>query len=147
MATTGSGANLSLRIVRKFSHPREEVFAAWAEASALSRWFAPSDEYRTVATADVRPGGEYRIEMHHKGGNVHVALGKYVEITRPSKLVFTWGWDEASGASDTLVTVEFHDLGRETEVVIVHERFPNDETRDKHEQGWNACLSRLTEKL
>jgi uncharacterized protein YndB with AHSA1/START domain len=44
---------------------------------------------------------------------------------------------------ETLVTVEFNDLGGSTEVVINHERFPNVEAKQGHEDGWNSCLNKL----
>ncbi len=50
-------------------------------------------------------------------------------------------------AGETLVTVEFRDLGASTEVVLTHELFPTDKTRDAHNQGWNGCLDRLVKVL
>jgi len=43
----------------------------------------------------------------------------------------------------TLVTVEFHDLGPSTEIVLTHERLPNLEERGKHSHGWTGCLDQL----
>jgi uncharacterized protein YndB with AHSA1/START domain len=45
------------------------------------------------------------------------------------------------------VTVEFRDLGKETEVVLTQELFPNTEWRDKHREGWSGCLARLERLL
>ena len=48
-------------------------------------------------------------------------------------------------APKQLVTVEFHDLGEKTEILLVHERFPDAEARDAHEKGWSSSLECLEE--
>jgi uncharacterized protein YndB with AHSA1/START domain len=60
--------------------------------------------------------------------------------------VYTWRWEAKPELGETLVTVEFHEVGRSTEVVLTHELFPTATARDDHNRGWNGCLDRL-EKL
>jgi len=50
-------------------------------------------------------------------------------------------------ARETLVTVEFRDLGKSTQVVLTHELFPTRKARDDHDKGWNGCLDRLAEAV
>jgi hypothetical protein len=38
-------------------------------------------------------------------------------------------------------------LGSKTEMTLRHERFESNESRDSHNQGWNASLERLAEVL
>ena len=47
------------------------------------------------------------------------------------------------GPGETLVTVEFHDVGGATEVVLTHEYFPDTNMRDEHSNGWSGCLEQL----
>ena len=120
------------------------MFRAWTDAAELARWFAPSADYfAVVPELELRVGGRYRLEMHHKGGNVHTVSGSYQEIKPPEKVVFTWKWEGEASPEASLVTVEFYDLGNSTEVAITHERLPNIEERDKHAHGWNGCLEQL----
>jgi uncharacterized protein YndB with AHSA1/START domain len=87
----------TFRLQRVLPHSQEVVFDAWTQAEALSGWFAPTDEYTTIIHAlDVRPGGEYRIEMRHVSGAASVVVGRYVEVRRPGRLVFTWRWQESA---------------------------------------------------
>ncbi len=45
---------------------------------------------------------------------------------------------------ETLVTVEFRDLtDRQTEVVLRHEWFGDDEALHMHNEGWDGCFFRL----
>jgi uncharacterized protein YndB with AHSA1/START domain len=145
MATPSTSPAPSLQLKRTFKAPRQRVFQAWTEPEQMKHWSAPSDDFEVTAEADLRVGGKYRIQMKHKGGNVHVAFGEYREVKPPEKLVYTWAWEDGS-VTDTLVTVEFRDLGRETEVILTHERFTSTDWRDKHSEGWTGCLARL-EKL
>jgi len=76
----------------------------------------------------------------------YVAYGTYREILPPEKLVYTWSW-EGQDPMETLVTVEFREVGDSTEVELTHERFPNAEERDKHNEGWVGCLDQLSKLL
>jgi uncharacterized protein YndB with AHSA1/START domain len=139
-----SSASITLQVKRTFRAPRAQVFRAWTDRAELARWFAPSAEYTTVVPElELRVGGRYRVEMHHKGGNVHTVFGTYQEIKPPEKVVFTWRWDGDTSPEDSVVTIEFHDLGSSTEVTLTHERLPNPEERDKHAHGWNGCMDQL----
>ena len=145
MAVTNPGANLSLRISRTLQHSREKVFEAWTDPKVVARWFAPSDGFRVVVrTLEPRVGGRYAIEMHHPDGGVHTAIGTYRAVERPSKLAFTWSWEnDPSRGEETLVTVELLEHGSHTELVLTHERFASEELRERHNQGWVGCLNRL----
>jgi len=146
MAKEQLSPETTLKVKRVFQAPREKVFRAWTDATELARWFAPSAEYSTrVPELDLKVGGKYKVEMHHKGGIVHTVGGTYQEITPPERLVFTWRWENASGAHESLVTIEFLDLGRSTEISLTHVQLPSAEERQKHEQGWNGCLAQLAQ--
>jgi uncharacterized protein YndB with AHSA1/START domain len=145
MSQTQISSPITLVVKRTFSAPRERVFRAWTDASELSRWFAPSDDFTTTASVDFRIGGAYRIEMHNnKDGNTFILVGKYLEIQAPEKLRYTWRWENAPEASETLVTVEFLAAGESTEVILTHEQFRDENDREKHTHGWNGCFDRLT---
>jgi uncharacterized protein YndB with AHSA1/START domain len=111
-------------------------------------WFHPTTDYTTVVTElDLRVGGAYHLEMHHKGGNVHKLSGTYKEVKPPEKLVFTWHWQREETGPESLVTVEFRDLGGSTEVSLTHVNLIDAETRAKHNEGWNGCLQQLANYL
>ena len=136
----------TLVVTRNYPAPIERVYAAWTDASQLSQWFGPTDEHTSVADIDLRVGGNYRIAVHHVGGNVHTVIGTYQIIDPPKKLAFTWNWD-GSAAPDTLVTIDFTAQGNSTDVKVTHEKFLDTDSRDKHNQGWNGGLNRLERYL
>jgi uncharacterized protein YndB with AHSA1/START domain len=74
--------------------------------------------------------------------------GTYREVRAPERLVYTWRWERPEmDVGETLVTVEFHDLGGATEVIVTHELFPDEAARDRHQEGWSGCLARLGETV
>ena len=150
MAATHPKADATLRLSRTYPARREEVFRAWTDPKALERWFAPDPEFVTkVPILELRPGGRYRVEMR-KGDATHVVVGEYREIRPPERLVYTWKWEVsemAVGFEDTIVTLEFHDRGQGTELVLIHEKLSTVEEREKHEHGWKGCLDQLSRFL
>jgi uncharacterized protein YndB with AHSA1/START domain len=148
MATPQSQPENSLHLKRTFAAPRERVFRAWTDVKQFGLWFHPSAEYTTIVSAlDLRVGGAYSLEMHHKGGNVHKLHGTYKEVRPPEKLVFTWHVQRENAEQETLVTVEFRDLGASTEVSLLHQNFTDAQDREKHNQGWTGCLDQLRNYL
>jgi len=137
----------SLTIRRTFPVRRERVFRAWTDPAELRAWSCPVGFTVSSAEVDLRVGGSYRVAMHPPdAGEPSVAYGVYREISPPERLVYTWQW-EGGELDETLVTVEFHDLGGETEVVLVHELFPATDVRDLHSEGWAGCLENLARYL
>ena len=95
-----------------------------------------------------RPAHGRRVsDRRPHGYEALVDLGKYLEVKPGEKLVYTWQWDfdPTAGAQtgDTRVTVEFRDLGKETEVTLTHEGFESEPAREGHKKGWLGCFDRL----
>lgn len=148
MATPQSQPQDSIQLRRTFAAPRERVFRAWTDAREFALWFHPTTDHTTVITRlDVKVGGKYSLEMHHKGGNVHKLSGTYQQIKPPEKLSFTWRWSTDPPGQETLVSLDFLDHGNATEIVLMHGQFPDAETREKHNLGWNGCLEQLQSYL
>lgn len=139
----------SLRVSRIIAADAETLFRAWTDPQVLMDWWRQEGDGWAFAGAsvDLRVGGHYRLAMTAPDGRTHAAVGVYREIQQPMRLVFTWDWDDpAHAVGDTLVTVEFVDVGpRRTEVVVTHERFADAARMGRHEQGWTELL-RLLER-
>ena len=138
-------ADTFLNVTRTFAAPRDKVYAAWTEPEHLKQWWGPEGVTAPVVEIDLRLGGRYRTCMRTPDGDRWVG-GEYTEVTPPERLVFTWQWEDDE-AADTLVTVEFRDLGDMTEVSLTHERFDSVESRDHHRHGWTSSLDCLEKAL
>lgn len=156
MITTAtiSEQNIKLQLSRVFDAPRERVFQAWTDVNQFKQWFGPAvcgGSTLQSAKVDARVGGRYRIQVRKDDGEYYTTVGVYREVKPPERLVFTWQF-EKDGSGDAfgeveppemLVTLEFRARGRQTELILTHERFATVESRNGHEEGWTRCLKEL----
>jgi uncharacterized protein YndB with AHSA1/START domain len=133
----------SLAIVRRLDASPEEVWRAWTEPEALKQWMGHSDAFSVpIAECELRVGGRYRIVMKAPDGEDHDVSGVYREVVPNRRLVYTWAW-KSTPERESLVTVEMRAAAGGTELTVRHEQFFDDDARDRHHQGWVACLARL----
>ncbi len=144
---TATGERLVLR--RKYNSKRDRVWKAWTDKDEMMAWHAPEGLSVAEYIADLRVGGAFRLTMMQPSSEKLVAKGVYREITPPEKLSYSWIWEEDTPEEEheTLLTIEFNDLGEETEVVFTHENLASAESRDRHTEGWNQVLDKLTAHL
>ncbi len=135
--------NLQVVVERTFLAPRARVFRAWTDPNLMGKWFAPAPMKPVGIETNVAVGGSYRIGMRQQDGTIHYAIGKYIEILPPERLVFTWAWQTEPPGVDTLVTVEFFEQGDSTRVVLRHEQLPDSSSQEDHRRGWEGCLEHL----
>jgi uncharacterized protein YndB with AHSA1/START domain len=140
---TARPATHSLEVRRTIRASPEHIYDAWTTAETLARWFAPSADFTTVVhEVEARVGGRYRIEMRHQNGSSHVAVGAYRELTRPTRLSFSWRWD-GTPMADTIVTIDLMPVDGGTELILTHSGFTTEPERNEHAKGWNGCLDRI----
>jgi uncharacterized protein YndB with AHSA1/START domain len=135
---------------RTIPAPRAKVFEAWTSPAILRRWFRGSaDAECTLCELDVRVGGSYRLGMNVPSRKASfLVVGEYLEVVPPSRLVYTWNWQEPDQhVQNSLVTVEFYERGESTEVVVTHRRLPSEADRQDHGRGWSECLANLEREL
>ena len=146
--------NIKLELSRVFAAPRELVFKAWTDANQFKQWFgaaACGGSLLQSVKVDARVGGKYRIQVRRADGEFLTTVGIYREVKPPERLVFTWQFEKDGGGEEfgevepceMLVTLEFRARGKQTELVLTHEKFASVESRDRHEEGWTRCLHEL----
>ena len=133
----------TVEVRRTFNAPRQRVFDAWTRAEEVKRWAGPGPVEAGVVEVDLRVGGNYRIEMQEPTGAKHVAIGTYTTVDPPKKLVYTWAWEGTPGPRVTQVTVEFHERGAGTEVLLRHEGLVAGKDAADHRHGWEGALDKL----
>jgi len=75
--------------------------------------------------------------------------GEYRDLQPGRKIVFTWQWedDETWENHNSIVTVELSDAAGGTELRLLHEHLPSEESRDNHNDGWKSSLNKLDKFL
>jgi uncharacterized protein YndB with AHSA1/START domain len=125
-----------VEIERRIDAPREEVFVYLTDPVKYTKWKG------MAAELDPRPGGVYRVRMNSDT----VALGEYVVVEPPSRVVFTWGWegDEAVPPGSSTVEITLREDGDGTILRLRHSGLPTDEAAASHREGWAMYLERLS---
>jgi uncharacterized protein YndB with AHSA1/START domain len=136
---------VSLEIKRFINAPPARVYAAWTDPTQLKEWWGPESVRTRNLVADARVGGKYRWDLTNPEGEEMTVFGEYCELVPGKKIVFTWKWDDDENWEEhnSVVTVELSDRDGGTEVRLVHEKLPSEESRDRHNEGWNSVLDRL----
>jgi uncharacterized protein YndB with AHSA1/START domain len=143
---TATDEDTRLAIRRVYPYDVAVVYAACTDPQEMKHWMAASDAYESEITSDFRVGGRYRIVMRGDDQQTHRVGGIFREIAANRRLVYTWAW-ESTPERESLVTVEFRALEAGTEVLLTHERFADRDARDRHHEGWTACVARLDRRL
>lgn len=140
--TTGNEGRVEVR--RTFSHPAKRLFDAWTDEEGMRAWMRPGPTEDVRVQLDVRVGGAYTIEMIF-GDESIVHTGRYTVVDRPRRLAFTW--DAEHFDEPTTVTLDFVPTTEGTEVVLVHEGLPSEESAERHVGGWQTILEELASEL
>jgi uncharacterized protein YndB with AHSA1/START domain len=147
MMPSRSHNDTTLVLRRTFVASRERVFRAWITPRALEAWLRPRDMTMTVRALDARVGGSFRFELEDGSAIV----GTYLQMVPPKQLAFTWPGPGSVGSvtegHETVVTLDFFDLGLVTEVVLTHEGLSTQERRARAGTIWPSLLDALAEVL
>ena len=137
----------TLLIERTFQAPAERVFDAWTSEEVMRRWFHGRHAWETpIAEVDLRLGGNVRVVMRDpEDGAEYGGGGHYTEIDPPTRLAFTWTWDDEGG--ETLIALDFEEVDGATTVRLTHSSLRDQESVISHEGGWTTCFDNLGRAL
>jgi uncharacterized protein YndB with AHSA1/START domain len=139
--------NRTLRIERTFQAPVEAVYDAWTSEEVIRRWWRLAHDWETTeAQVDLRVGGVVRVVMRDPSKDAEYGGGgRYTEIEPPTRLAFTWNWDD--DARQTLIEIDFEELDGVTKVTFVHRGLWDEEAVRSHEDGWGKIFDSLERTL
>jgi uncharacterized protein YndB with AHSA1/START domain len=139
----GHGYTLVMR--RTFDAPRILVWKAWTESDHLLRWMCPAQFKVLFAENDLRIGGRWRSGMRSPDGESFIHCGEYLEIDRPSRLVFTHSWEKnhLEPVADTRITVMLDEDGAKTRMIFVHAGLATETSAVSHCGGWTGAFENL----
>jgi uncharacterized protein YndB with AHSA1/START domain len=111
-------------VTRTFDAPARLVFEAWSKPELLKQWWVPKSLGMTLRSLemDVRTGGRYRLSF----GDGMDFFGRYLEVTPPSRIVWT---NEESGDAGAVTTVTFEEKNGKT-LLVLSELYPSKEAFD-----------------
>ncbi len=136
--------DLVVKINKVIKAPIGKVFDAWLDPKTLSQFILPMPGMKEPKIEnEAREGGSFTIIM--KVGDDEIPhTGKYLVISRPKKLAFTW--ESPASTDDSVVTLNFTEVSdNKTNIELTHTRFIDEERRSNHEGGWNNILNKLND--
>ena len=141
---SGERELLTLELVTLLEAPRPRVFRALTEAASVTQWWGPRGFTMPQVELDLRVGGKYRFTMQPPEGEVFHLSGQFLAIDVPSRLSYTFRYEEPDPDDrDTVVDVSLGDAGEHTELALSHGEFATEARLALHRGGWTDSLDRL----
>jgi uncharacterized protein YndB with AHSA1/START domain len=147
-----------IRVTHRYSAPAERVFDAWLTPGQASRFL-----FRTrtgnVMGCEITPevGGGFTVTDRRPAADGDesvfdvVHMGKYLEISRPRRLVFEFSVLTMGSDDPTRVTVDVTPLGpQSSELALTHEMGSGELARLMEEtsrKGWLNMLGTIEREL
>jgi len=138
------GFVLELQMV--MDSPRERIFSALTDSTALARWFGPRGFTMPEIEVDLHVGDGYRFTMQPPEGRRFQISGEFLEIEAPRRLVYTFRYEEPDPDDrETVVALTLEEVGHATEVSVSQGEFATEERLELHRSGWTDSLEKLSE--
>jgi uncharacterized protein YndB with AHSA1/START domain len=127
---------------RTLNGPPRIVFEAWTRPELFKRWWVPKSMGMSLRSCemDVRVGGKYRLVFEP---DAMAFFGTYLEVTPPSRLVWT---NEEGGEGGPVTTVTFEEKGGKT-LLVLHELYSSKEALDAAGTGAAEMMSEVFGQL
>ena len=111
-----STADREIVVNRVIDAPRDLVFEAFTEKEHIEQWWAPRGA--TTHEMDVKPGGVWRYSQPGRGGAKQPFKIEFIEISKPTRLVYDYGTDSADAPEAVRTTVTFDQENGKTKVSL-----------------------------
>jgi len=147
----------STRVSQHFDAPREAVYRALLDPSAIAQWRFPEGMSCFVHEFQSRPHGRFRVSLTYDSP---AALGKsaphtdtyhghFAELAPNTRVVEILEFETTNTAMQGVMTIttSLADARDGTELVAIHEGLPPGVNPADNEFGWQQALARLKNYL
>jgi uncharacterized protein YndB with AHSA1/START domain len=103
---------------RTFDVSPETVWNAWTDPKIISLWWGPRGFSTTTETMEMKPDGVWKFTMHGPDGRDYKNKIIYIEVSKPTRLVYRHAGDEETEPVSFQVTVTFDKVGGKTKMTM-----------------------------
>ena len=130
---------------RTFNAPAQAVFDAWTNEEVLRRWWHAEARLGDAARGGRRPRGRDRAGRHAQphDGQEYGGGGEYTVVDPPTRLAFTWTWDDDEDSNQQLIEIELVERDGTTTVLFTNSGLTSEESRESHRDGWDKAFDNL----
>jgi uncharacterized protein YndB with AHSA1/START domain len=123
---------------------RERTFGLLTEPAELARWWGPHGFTTPEIQLDLSVGAGYRFTMQPPDGEAFHLSGRFLEVEPPSRLSYTFSWDEPHPDDrETVVRISLTAARATTELAMTQGEFATGERLALHHRGWTDAFERL----
>jgi uncharacterized protein YndB with AHSA1/START domain len=134
----------TVKLYRVLRTSPEKLYRAFTDVDALVKWIPPYGFTAKVHSADIRPGGNYRMSFtNFTSGHSHAFTATFVEMVPNELLRYTDQFDDPNFPGVMAVTVRFRPVACGTELEIVQEGVPDVIPVESCYLGWQESLAQL----
>jgi uncharacterized protein YndB with AHSA1/START domain len=111
-----STADRQVVVSRVIDGPPDLVFAAWTEREHVEKWWGAGGV--TTREWNAKPGGRWRYSQPGPDGAQYPFRVTFVEIARPTRLVYDFEADAENAGDPVRTSVTFEDQDGKTKVTL-----------------------------
>ena len=122
----------------------DRIFRMLTDPVLLVQWWGPAGFTTPEIEWQARAGARYRLGMQPPEGELFHLSGEFLEVRPPSRLVYTFRWDEPDPDDrETTVALSVSAFCDASKLSLSQGDFTTDARLALHERGWTESIEKL----